>query len=233
MPRWILTRASRRHCGQPAAPVDRHRSGGGSASRTRSCMSGLSISRSRCRRQAARERRDGRDLSAAQWLAVAVRSRRWPSHLCVNLPTGHTRRHACARKLPSCLASSIRSFREACSGSARPSWLSAVSNAGGLGILTALTQPTPEDLRREIERCRTMTDQPFGVNLTILPAITPPPYAEYHAGDHRQRHQIVETAGNNPKDFIGQAEGARDQGRAQMHVRAPRALGRARTASTS
>jgi len=56
---------------------------------------------------------------------------------------------------------------------------SAVSNAGGLGILTALTQPTPDDLRREIERCRGMTDKPFGVNLTILPAITPPPYAEY------------------------------------------------------
>jgi NADH:quinone reductase (non-electrogenic) len=45
---------------------------------------------------------------------------------------------------------------------------SAVSNAGGLGILTALTQPTPDDLRREIERCRSMTDKPFGVNLTIL-----------------------------------------------------------------
>lgn len=56
---------------------------------------------------------------------------------------------------------------------------SAVSNAGGLGILTALTQPTPQALVKEIERCRTMTSKPFGVNLTILPAITPPPYAEY------------------------------------------------------
>ena len=56
---------------------------------------------------------------------------------------------------------------------------SAVSNAGGLGILTALTQPTPEDLRKEIARCREMTDKPFGVNLTILPTIKPPPYAEY------------------------------------------------------
>jgi len=46
----------------------------------------------------------------------------------------------------------------------------AVSNAGGLGILTALTQPTPDDLRREIDRCRTMTKNPFGVNLTILPS---------------------------------------------------------------
>ena len=55
----------------------------------------------------------------------------------------------------------------------------AVSNAGGLGILTALTQPSPEALSREIHRCRGMTDQPFGVNLTILPSVKPPPYAEY------------------------------------------------------
>jgi NAD(P)H-dependent flavin oxidoreductase YrpB (nitropropane dioxygenase family) len=79
----------------------------------------------------------------------------------------------------------------------------AVSNAGGLGILTALTQPTPEDLRREIERCRSMTDRPFGVNLTILPAITPPPYAEYMQVIIDSGIKIVETAGNNPKDFIG------------------------------
>ena len=57
--------------------------------------------------------------------------------------------------------------------------VSAVANAGALGILTALTQPTPEALGKEIERTREMTDQPFGVNLTILPAITPPPYEEY------------------------------------------------------
>src|SRR5712671_4705327 len=56
---------------------------------------------------------------------------------------------------------------------------SAVSNAGALGILTALTQPTPEDLRKEIERCRSMTELPFGVNLTILPTVSPPPYGEY------------------------------------------------------
>ena len=48
-----------------------------------------------------------------------------------------------------------------------------------LGLITALTQPTPEDLTKEIARCRTMTDKPFGVNLTILPSIKPPPYAEY------------------------------------------------------
>jgi NAD(P)H-dependent flavin oxidoreductase YrpB (nitropropane dioxygenase family) len=79
---------------------------------------------------------------------------------------------------------------------------SAVSNAGGLGILTALTQPTPDDLRREIERCRAMTDKPFGVNLTILPAITPPPYAEYLNAIIESGVKIVETAGNNPKDFV-------------------------------
>ena len=56
---------------------------------------------------------------------------------------------------------------------------SAVSNAGGLGILTALTQPTPEALGEEIRRCRDMTDKPFGVNLTLLPSINPPPYARY------------------------------------------------------
>src|SRR6188472_3520738 len=56
---------------------------------------------------------------------------------------------------------------------------SAVSNAGALGILTALTQPTPEALVAEIARCRRMTDAPFAVNLTILPTVTPPPYAQY------------------------------------------------------
>jgi NAD(P)H-dependent flavin oxidoreductase YrpB (nitropropane dioxygenase family) len=80
---------------------------------------------------------------------------------------------------------------------------SAVSSAGGLGILTALTQPTPEDLRKEIARCRTMTDKPFGVNLTILPAITPPPYADYLDVIIESGVRIVETAGNNPKEFIG------------------------------
>ena len=55
----------------------------------------------------------------------------------------------------------------------------AVSNAGGLGIITALTFPTPDELVKEIARCRDMTDKPFGVNVTILPSITPPPYEEY------------------------------------------------------
>jgi nitronate monooxygenase len=81
---------------------------------------------------------------------------------------------------------------------------SAVSNAGGLGILTALTQQTPDDLRREIERTRTMTDRPFGVNLTILPALKPPPYAEYVQAIIDSGIRIVETAGNSPRDFIAQ-----------------------------
>ncbi|BFZ60569.1 hypothetical protein YB2330_001606 [Saitoella coloradoensis] len=79
---------------------------------------------------------------------------------------------------------------------------SAVSNAGGLGILTALTQPTPEDLRKEIRRCRTMTDKPFGVNLTLLPALIPPDYPAYCKVIIEEGIKIVETAGNNPGPVI-------------------------------
>jgi nitronate monooxygenase len=78
----------------------------------------------------------------------------------------------------------------------------AVSNAGGLGILTALTQPSPADLAREIGRTREMTDKPFGVNLTILPTIKPPPYREYLAAIIDGGVKILETAGNSPRDFI-------------------------------
>ncbi len=78
----------------------------------------------------------------------------------------------------------------------------AVANAGALGMITALTQPTPEALTREIERCRTMTDKPFGVNLTILPAITPPPYAEYRQAIIEAGITIVETAGNKPQEHV-------------------------------
>ena len=78
----------------------------------------------------------------------------------------------------------------------------AVSNAGGLGILTALTQPTPDDLRREINRCRSMTDKPFGVNLTILPSVTPPPYAEYRRAIIESGIKIVETAGYKPQEHV-------------------------------
>ncbi|MED5544700.1 MAG: nitronate monooxygenase family protein [Pseudomonadota bacterium] len=79
---------------------------------------------------------------------------------------------------------------------------SAVSNAGGLGILTALTQPTPDDLRREIDRCRSMTDKPFGVNLTILPSVNPPPYAEYRKAIIESGVRIVETAGSGPREHV-------------------------------
>jgi NADH:quinone reductase (non-electrogenic) len=80
---------------------------------------------------------------------------------------------------------------------------SAVSNAGALGIITALTQPSPEHLRREIERCQSLTDEPFGVNLTILPSIEPPPYMEYADAIVRGGIKVVETAGNNPKELVG------------------------------
>lgn len=84
----------------------------------------------------------------------------------------------------------------------RAQLVSAVANAGALGFITALTQPTPEDLTREIARCREMTDKPFGVNLTILPALKPPPYAEYRQAIVESGIRIVETAGNNPQEHI-------------------------------
>jgi nitronate monooxygenase len=84
----------------------------------------------------------------------------------------------------------------------------AVSNAGGLGIVTALTQPTPEALSAEIERCRTLTDRPFGVNLTLLPSINPPPYDEYLDAIIDAGVPVLETAGNNPREYIVKAKAA-------------------------
>ena len=81
-------------------------------------------------------------------------------------------------------------------------FVAAVSNAGALGILSALTQPTPEALAKEIARCREMTDQPFGVNLTILPSITPRPYPEYRQAIIESGVRIVETSGNRPAEHI-------------------------------
>ncbi|MDR3469748.1 MAG: nitronate monooxygenase family protein [Xanthobacteraceae bacterium] len=78
----------------------------------------------------------------------------------------------------------------------------AVSDAGGLGIITGLTQKTPELLAREIARCRDMTDQPFGVNLTFLPAFTAPPYPEYIAAIREGGVKIVETAGRSPEQYM-------------------------------
>jgi len=84
----------------------------------------------------------------------------------------------------------------------RADLVAAVANAGALGFITALTQPTPEALEGEIARCRTMTDKPFGVNLTILPAIKPPPYAEYRQAIIESGIKIVETAGNKPQEHV-------------------------------
>ncbi|SEK90626.1 NAD(P)H-dependent flavin oxidoreductase [Rhodococcus maanshanensis] len=84
----------------------------------------------------------------------------------------------------------------------RAELVAAVADSGALGFLTALTQPTPEDLAREIARCRDMTDRPFGVNLTILPSINPPPYAEYRQAIVESGVRIVETAGSNPIDHL-------------------------------
>ena len=78
----------------------------------------------------------------------------------------------------------------------------AVSNAGGLGIITGLTQRTPEGLAREIARCREMTDKPFGVNLTFLPSLTPPDYPGFVRTIIESGVKIVETAGNNPQKYL-------------------------------
>ena len=78
----------------------------------------------------------------------------------------------------------------------------AVSNAGGLGIITALTQRTPEDLAKEIRRCREMTDKPIGVNLIFLPIVNQPDYPGYIKAIVDGGVRIVETAGNNPVKWL-------------------------------
>jgi NAD(P)H-dependent flavin oxidoreductase YrpB (nitropropane dioxygenase family) len=84
----------------------------------------------------------------------------------------------------------------------RTELVAAVANAGALGFLTALTQPDPDALAREIARCHRMTDRPFGVNLTILPTMTPPPYAEYRQVIIDSGVRIVETAGYKPQEHV-------------------------------
>jgi nitronate monooxygenase len=84
----------------------------------------------------------------------------------------------------------------------------AVSSAGGLGIITALTQKTPELLAREIARCREMTDQPIGVNLTFLPTFAAPPYPEYIRAIIEGGVRIVETAGRNPQAHMAELKAA-------------------------
>jgi len=78
----------------------------------------------------------------------------------------------------------------------------AVSNAGGLGIITGLTQKTPQDLAKEIARCRDMTDKPFGVNLTFLPTVQAPDYPGYVDAIIEGGVKIVETAGRNPEPYL-------------------------------
>ena len=78
----------------------------------------------------------------------------------------------------------------------------AVSNAGGLGIITALTQKSPEDLAKEIARCREMTDKPIGVNLTFLPVVEAPDYPGYINAIIEGGVKVVETAGNNPAKWL-------------------------------
>lgn len=85
---------------------------------------------------------------------------------------------------------------------------SAVSNAGGLGILTALTQPTPQALADEIGRCRALTDRPFGVNLTMLPSVNPPPYDDYVDALLDSGVRIVETAGRVTPEIVARLKTA-------------------------
>jgi len=78
----------------------------------------------------------------------------------------------------------------------------AVSNAGGLGVITALSQPSPEALRQEIQKVKKLTTKPFGVNITLLPSFVPPDYASYAKVILEEGVKIVETAGNNPGPYI-------------------------------
>ena len=86
--------------------------------------------------------------------------------------------------------------------------VASVANAGALGFLTALTQPTPEKMMREIERTRSMTDKPFGVNLTILPSVKPVPYPEYAQAIIGSGITLVETAGRSPEPLMPYFEAA-------------------------
>jgi len=80
--------------------------------------------------------------------------------------------------------------------------IAAVANAGALGFITAHSAGRPEDLAKEVQRCRDLTDKPFGVNLTILPSITPLPYDEYREAIIESGIKVVETAGNNPQPHL-------------------------------
>jgi len=84
----------------------------------------------------------------------------------------------------------------------RAEFVAAISNAGALGILTALTQPSPDELGREIEKTRRLTNKPFGVNLTILPTLKPVPYDDYLEAIIDSGVKIIETAGRSPGPYM-------------------------------
>jgi nitronate monooxygenase len=84
----------------------------------------------------------------------------------------------------------------------------AVSNAGGLGIITGLTQQSPSDLANEIARCHDMTDKPFGVNLTLLPTVSAPDYPGYIDAIISGGVNVVETAGRNPQTILPKLQDA-------------------------
>ncbi len=91
---------------------------------------------------------------------------------------------------------------------ARAELVSAVSNAGGIGFMTALTHPEPDGLRAEIRKCRGMTDKPFGVNLTFLPTLRPPDYPGYINVCIEEGIRFIETAGRNPEPYMEQIKSA-------------------------
>ena len=93
-------------------------------------------------------------------------------------------------------------------GIASPEFVSAVSNAGALGVMTALTYPSPEELAAAIERTRQLTKRPFAVNLTLLPTLVPKDYDAYVATIVEARVPVVETAGRNPEPYLDRLKGA-------------------------
>ena len=86
--------------------------------------------------------------------------------------------------------------------------VSAVSNAGGMGFITALTFPDPEDLRAEIRKCRNLTDRPFGINLTFLPTLRPPNYPALIQVCIEEGIRFIETAGRSPEPYLAQIKSA-------------------------
>ena len=91
---------------------------------------------------------------------------------------------------------------------ARAELAAGVGNAGGIGFMTALTYPNPEDLRAEIRKCRSLTDKPFGVNLTFLPTLRPPDYPAYIRVCAEEGIKFLETAGRNPESYMDQIKAA-------------------------